>query len=411
MKTQNQLNLNCRFFKNNNKNPHQNLIKITLVCAMILVFCAVIFANVLPLGKNIACADEVAVSGKACYLVDTVTGTEMYQKDADKRLPIASMVKIMTSLMAFEAVERRDLSLDEMVSVSEESASMGGSQVFLDAGKKYKARELLKSIVVASANDSCVAIAERLSGSVDGFVKDMNKRAKELGMTNTHFANCTGLPAPENYSSAKDVSIMFRQLIKHPVYFQFAGIWLEDFVHPDGRTTSMTNTNKLVKFYDGCDGGKTGFTSEAKFCLSATAERNGLRVVAVVIGADSSKERFSAVSNLFGYAFSNYKSTVIQPKGQSIDNSIRVVGGKEKTISIAMQEDVKTLVKRGDDGEYELHYKLPDKVKAPIKVGDEVGKAYLTRNGEVVKEYSVVCNKDVEKGNFFDLLKGLGEKW
>ena len=404
MKTNNKFNINCKKF-------NSNIPKISLACAMIIAFCTVILFEVLPLGKNVARADEIAVKGKACYLVDTDTGTEMYQKDADKRLPIASMVKIMTSLIAFEAVEKGELTLDEMVSVSEESASMGGSQVFLDAGKKYKASELLKSIVVASANDSCVAIAERLSGNVDGFVKDMNKRAKELGMANTHFANCTGLPAPENYSSAKDVSIMFRQLIKHPVYFKFAGIWLENFVHPDGRTTSMTNTNKLVKFYDGCDGGKTGFTSEAKFCLSATAERNGLRVVAVVIGADSSKERFSAVSNLFGYAFSNYTAKVIQPKGQDIDNSIRVVGGKEKKISIASKEDVRALVKKGVDDEYDLRYKLPEKVKAPVKVGDEIGKAYLTRNGEVVKEYSIICVKDVEKGNFFDLLKGLGEKW
>ena len=239
----------------------------------------------------------------------------------------------------------------------------------------------------------------------------MNERAKALGMNNTNFVNCTGLPAPESYSSAKDVSIMFRELIKHPKYFEYAGIWLEDFVHPDGRTTSMTNTNKLVRFYNGCDGGKTGFTSEAKFCLSATAERNGLRVVAVVIGADSSKERFASVSNLFGYAFSNYSAKVIQSKEDCIENSIRVLGGREKGISVAVKEDFKALVKKGDDGEYKVHFNLPATVKAPIVRGGEIGKAYLTRNGEVIGECSVVSVVDVEKARYSDTLKHICDEW
>ena len=385
-------------------------IKAMLSALLLFVVSLTLLLSSLPIGKEIASANAEC-KGKACYLVDSATGTEMYQHNADKRLPIASMVKIMTCLIAFEAIERGDLSLDENIVVSDEASGMGGSQVFLDAGKEYKVGELLKSVVVASANDSCVAIAERLSGSVGGFVKDMNKRAKELGMNNTNFVNCTGLPAPENYSSAKDVSIMFRELIKHPIYFDFSRIWLEDFVHPDGRATTMTNTNKLVKFYEGCDGGKTGFTSEAMFCLSATAQRNGLRVVAVVIGSESSKDRFNAVSNLFGYAFSNYSAQVIHSKEILIDNSIRVVGGKQKTISVGVQDDIKALVKKGDDGEYQVHFKLPDKVKAPIKTGDVVGTAYLTRNGEVVAEYDIVSREDIERGSFFDLLKNICCDW
>ena len=385
-------------------------IKAMLSALLLFVVSLTLLLSSLPIGKEIASANAEC-KGKACYLVDSATGTEMYQHNADKRLPIASMVKIMTCLIALEAIERGDLSLDENIVVSDEASGMGGSQVFLDAGKEYKVGELLKSVVVASANDSCVAIAERLSGSVGGFVKDMNKRAKELGMNNTNFVNCTGLPAPENYSSAKDVSIMFRELIKHPIYFDFSRIWLEDFVHPDGRATTMTNTNKLVKFYEGCDGGKTGFTSEAMFCLSATAQRNGLRVVAVVIGSESSKDRFNAVSNLFGYAFSNYSAQVIHSKEILIDNSIRVVGGKQKTISVGVQDDIKALVKKGDDGEYQVHFKLPDKVKAPIKTGDVVGTAYLTRNGEVVAEYDIVSREDIERGSFFDLLKNICCDW
>ncbi len=399
----------------NHQNQNEKTLKNSLAkivgFAVIFLFSLTILSTLLPLGKNVAFADEIKVNGKAVYLVDSATGTEMYSSRSDDRLPIASMVKIMTTLLALESVDRGDLSLDEMVPVSDVAASMGGSQVFLDSGKEYKAGELIKSIIVASANDSCVAMAERLSGSVEGFVEDMNERAKALGMKNTNFVNCTGLPAPESYSSAKDVSIMFRELIKHPKYFEYAGIWLEDFVHPDGRTTSMTNTNKLVRFYNGCDGGKTGFTSEAKFCLSATAERNGLRVVAVVIGADSSKERFASVSNLFGYAFSNYSAKVIQSKDDCIENSIRVLGGREKGISVAVKEDFKALVKKGDDGEYKVHFNLPATVKAPIVRGGEVGKAYLTRNGEVIGECPVVSMVDVEKARYSDTLKHICDEW
>ena len=397
--------------QNQNEKTLKNRLAKIVGFAVIFLFSLTILSTLLPLGKNVAFADEIKVNGKAVYLVDSATGTEMYSSRSDDRLPIASMVKIMTTLIALESVDREELSLDEMVPVSDVAASMGGSQVFLDSGKEYKAGELIKSIIVASANDSCVAMAERLSGSVEGFVKDMNERAKALGMNNTNFVNCTGLPAPESYSSAKDVSIMFRELIKHPKYFEYAGIWLEDFVHPDGRTTSMTNTNKLVRFYNGCDGGKTGFTSEAKFCLSATAERNGLRVVAVVIGADSSKERFASVSNLFGYAFSNYSAKVIQSKDDCIENSIRVLGGREKGISVAVKEDFKALVKKGDDGEYKVHFNLPATVKAPIVRGGEVGKAYLTRNGEVIGECPVVSVVDVEKARYSDTLKHICDEW
>lgn len=397
--------------QNQNEKTLKNRLAKIVGFAVIFLFSLTILSTLLPLGKNVAFADEIKVNGKAVYLVDSATGTEMYSSRSDDRLPIASMVKIMTTLLALESVDRGELSIDEMVPVSDVAAGMGGSQVFLDSGKEYNAGELIKSIIVASANDSCVAMAERLSGSVEGFVRDMNERAKALGMNNTNFVNCTGLPAPESYSSAKDVSIMFRELIKHPKYFEYAGIWLEDFVHPDGRTTSMTNTNKLVRFYNGCDGGKTGFTSEAKFCLSATAERNGLRVVAVVIGADSSKERFASVSNLFGYAFSNYSAKVIQSKDDCIENSIRVLGGREKGISVAVKEDFKALVKKGDDGEYKVHFNLPATVKAPIVRGGEIGKAYLTRNGEVIGECPVVSVVDVEKARYSDTLKHICDEW
>lgn len=379
--------------------------------ALALAICLVLTVLLLPLGKNVASAKEIHAGCKAVYLVDADSNTEMYSHRCDDRLPIASMVKIMTSLLAFEAVERGELSLDEMIEVSSTASGMGGSQVFLDCNEKYNAGELLKSIVVASANDSCVAIAERLAGSVEGFVSKMNIRAKELGMNNTNFVNCTGLPAPENYSSAKDVSIMFKKLISYPAYFEYAGVWLEDFKHPDGRVTTMTNTNKLVKHYNGCDGGKTGFTSEAKFCLSATACRGGLRVIAVVIGSDSSKERFGTTSQLFNYAFANYSSKVIKAESEEIENSVRVLNGKDQKISVGFDRDIRALVKSGSADEYDLKINLPQTVKAPIVSGQEIGKAYLTRNGEVIGEYPIVALKDVDKANYGDLIKRICHNW
>lgn len=391
-----------------------NLLQKVIIClAAVLLATTFISVSCVFKGDNppLAFADEQpSVNGKAAYLCDYCSGTVVYAKNENERLPIASMVKIMTSLLIFEAVDRGDLSLDEDVTVSPAAASMGGSQVFLDAGSKHKAGELLKSIIVASANDSCVALAERVSGSVGGFVADMNEKAASLGMTNTNYVNCTGLPAAESFSSAKDVSVVFRALLNHKKYFEYAAIWLEDFVHPSGRTTTITNTNKLIRFYNGCDGGKTGFTNEAKFCLAATAERNGTRLISVVIGSDSSKERFATVSGMFDYAFANYSNEVLVSSNDTI-RDIGVTGGKYDTIGVKTASDVTVFKKRGDGGEYAVSYEIAENVKAPLKADSEVGKAYLTKNGEVIAEYAVYPVSDVERASYGDIIRKITGQW
>ena len=222
----------------------------------------------------LAQADTQLVSGvKAAYLTDGSGANTLYEYHATDRFPIASMVKIMTALLSFEEIERGNMTLDETLVISPQAMGMGGSQMFLNAGDSYPVSDLLKGVIVVSANDACVQLAERIAGSEEAFVGMMNERAAELGMTNTHFANCTGLPHPEGYSCAKDVSVMLRELIKYPAYHEYSRIWLEDYTHPDGRVTTMTNTNKLVRFYEGCNGGKTGYTAEAGFCLAASATR------------------------------------------------------------------------------------------------------------------------------------------
>ena len=388
------------------KDRMHGLLKNLLVVLAVALFCvcAAVSAVFVPTAR----AEGFSAEGRSAYLVDAATFTPLYAKNENERLPIASMVKIMTVLLTLEAVDRGELSLDEKVPVSENAASMGGSQVFLDAGTEHRAGDLLKSVIVASANDSCVALAERVSGSVEGFVSDMNARAAELGMKDTRFANCTGLPAAESFSTAHDVALMFREVIRHPVYFEGAGVWLEDYVHPDGRTTVMTNTNKLVKFYNGCDGGKTGFTSEAKFCLAATAARDGMRVIAVVAGADSSKSRFNAVSSMFNHAFGSFKAEKLLGAGELAAQRVKVAGGKERSVGVTVSEDIVRLAPRSDKAAAELRLELPDKVKAPVRKGDVVGKGYLVVDGTAVREFDLVAAEDVARASIWDLFRRIG---
>lgn len=388
------------------KDKMHGLLKNLLIVLAVALFsvCAAVSAVFVPTAR----AEGFSAEGRSAYLVDAATFTPLYAKNENERLPIASMVKIMTVLLTLEAVDRGELSLDEKVSVSENAASMGGSQVFLDAGTEHRAGDLIKSVIMASANDSCVALAERVSGSVEGFVSDMNARAAELGMKDTRFANCTGLPAAESFSTAHDVALMFREVIRHPVYFEDAGVWLEDYVHPDGRTTVMTNTNKLVKFYNGCDGGKTGFTSEAKFCLAATAARDGMRVIAVVAGADSSKSRFNAVSSMFNHAFGSFKAEKLLGAGELAAQRVKVAGGKERSVGVTVSEDIVRLAPRSDKAAAELRLEFPDKVKAPVRKGDVVGKGYVVVDGTAVREFDLVAAEDVARASIWDLFRRIG---
>lgn len=396
----------------NSKDKKDNAAKIGGIVVSILLVFAFVVASIFAIRPSVCkAATDFKTVGKSAYLVDYATGELLYARNEKERLPIASMVKIMTSLITFEAAERGDISLDDDVEVSQNAASMGGSQVFLDAGTTHKARELLKTVIVASANDSCVALAEHISGSVEAFVARMNARAKELGMTDTAFKNCTGLPAAESFSSAKDVSIMFGELIKHSEYFEFAKVWLEDYQHPDGRVTTITNTNKLVRFYNGCDGGKTGFTSEAKFCLCATAKKNNMRVVAVIIGADSSKIRNAAISAMFDYSFSNFSNEIMLKAGENLDITLAVSGGKNQSVALGVERDVTRFVSRDEKANYEIKYDLPSTVKAPIKKGDKVGEAYLVKDGVIVDKVAIVANEDVERMSFFDAIGEIAKNW
>ena len=348
---------------------------------------------------------------KAAYVCEAESGTAVAVQRETERLPIASMCKIMTLLLAFEAADAGELSLEESVAVSEHAAGMGGSQVFLDAGLSYPAGELLKSIAVCSANDSCVAISERIAGSEEAFVERMNERARELGAENTLFANCTGLPREPQYSCAKDVALMLRELLKHEPFFDYAGIRLEDFRHPDGRVTTMTNTNKLLRKLEGCDGGKTGFTQEAGFCLAATAKRGETRLVCVVIGAESSDARFECTARLLNETFATHERRVVAAADQPMENALAVRGSRSDRIGYAPERSLGIFVKKGEKADVRTELILPADVRAPVMRGDRVGEAVLLRDGVEIDRCALISLDDAPRYSYGEAFREGAHLW
>ncbi len=381
--------------------------RIWKVSSIALAACLIIPAAYVRAGAE----EGRAANCKAAYSCEFESGTTLYERNAEDRLPIASMCKIMTLLLSFEAVEAGELSLEEQIGVSDNAAGMGGSQVFLQSGLSYTADELMKTVAVCSANDSCVALAERIAGSEADFVSRMNARAGELGASNTLFANCTGLPKQPQYSCAKDVALMLRALARYDRYFDYAKIWLEDFAHPDGRTIRITNTNKLVRFYNGCDGGKTGFTNEAGFCLAATAKREEMRVVSVVIGGESSKARFGGVSELFDYAFANYEVERVIEEGAPLTDKLKVAGSKKREVALCSDKSICIVKKKGEKAQVEPEYRLPDCVRAPVGEGDVVGEAIVYRDGVECGRCNLVSMEDAARFSWWDALKEGAQNW
>ncbi len=354
--------------------------------------------------------NTLQIRAKSAYLMDFGTGAPIYSLNEKAHLPIASMCKIMTLILSFDAIREGILSMEEEIVVSERAASMGGSQVFLEANAKYQVKELIKSIIVCSANDSCVALAEKIAGNESAFTDKMNDRAKKLGANDTLFANCTGLPKEPQYSCAKDVAIMLKELLKNKEYFEFGKVWLDKFSHPQGRYTEITNTNKLVRFYDGCDGGKTGFTNQAGFCLAATAKRNDMRIVSVVIGEKSSADRFEDSRALFDYAFANYCVAPIVEAGVPLEQSVAVSGGKLKTISVVPKKSSFAFSKRGEKANIQTEMIL-DSLRAPINVGDKVGELIVYKDNVEIDRVELVANECVEKANIFDCIQDVARGW
>lgn len=351
------------------------------------------------------------VKCKSAILVDADSGEVLFSENENSAYPIASMCKIMTLLLCFESIDNGEFGFDDKITVSENAAGMGGSQVFLETNGEYPVDELIKSITVASANDACVAMAEKICGSEDLFVEKMNSKAKALGMNDTVFVNCTGLPKSGQHSSALDVSKMFSELIKHKDYFRFSGIWMDEVNHPKGRITEISNTNKLIRYYKGCDSGKTGYTSEAGHCLCASAVRDGLRLISVVISAPDSKTRFKDVSTMFDYGFANFESKTIVNAENPLDFNVSVKNGKKTTVSVVSDRTVKILNKKNVKRAFEFDFVPARDVKAPVIVGEPIGVLDIYENGVKIDSVSVSAAENVDAKSYLDILFDITAKW
>jgi D-alanyl-D-alanine carboxypeptidase (penicillin-binding protein 5/6) len=342
--------------------------------------------------------------------MDYDTGTVLYEKNPHEKLPIASITKVMTILLALEAIDEGKLKLEDTVTISDYASSMGGSQVFLYSGETLSVDTIMKAIVVASANDASVAMAEKLAGAHEVFVARMNQRAKELGMTNTNFINATGLPAENHYSSANDVALMSRELLKHPLFFRWSKIWVETLEESRNKT-ELANTNRLIGFYEGSDGIKTGSTQEAGYCLSATAKRGSMRLLSVVLSAPTTKVRFAEATKLMDYGFANYETVPILKKDQVIQGDIAISGGKEELINGVAPQDIGFLIKAGDSKEFEKEILLEEKIRAPLTKGQKVGTLNIRQGDKLMQSTDIVSDREIKKANVFDYFTKIFNNW
>ena len=376
------------------------ILSFVLVCA-ILMACFII-----PVMAGDAAEETVAQSSasldlacKSAILMDAATGTVLYEQNADEALPPASVTKIMTLLLVMEAIDSGAIKLTDMVSTSANAASMGGSQIFLEEGEQMSVEDMVKSVVISSANDAAVALAEFVAGSEEAFVERMNKRAEELGMKNTHFENTNGLDdTVENHvTSARDIALMSRELIKHDTILKYSSIWMDTI--RDG-AFGLTNTNRLVRFYKDATGLKTGSTAKAGFCVSATAKRDGMHLVCVVMGAETRDIRNAIATKLLDYGFANF--SLYHADGKTLDE-VKVLGGIENTCGVSYGS-FDCVMPKGAEKKVVFSVELDGTLAAPVKVGTEVGKVVYRSGDEVLGEVPILTTEEIDKIDFWGLV-------
>ncbi len=363
--------------------------------------------------------ESIQTTGKSVVLLEATTGKVIYDKNKDEKLMMASITKIMTLILIFEALDEGKIKLEDSVSVSEHAASMGGSQVYLEPNEKQTVNDMIKCISIASANDASVAMSEFIAGSESEFVNRMNDKAKELGMVNTHFQNCCGLDDDidigQHYSSAYDVALMSRELItKHPQISDYSTIWMDSIIHTTKKGQSefgLTNTNKLIRSYNGITGLKTGSTSKAKYCLSATAKRNGMDMIAVVMAAESPKDRFSDAARLLDYGFANCELYVDAEKDNVIA-PLEVTGGKVETVVASMKDPFSYVcIQEESPDTIQKKVSYQDEIVAPIKKGDKLGEIQYYLSGKQIGSKDIVSMEDIEKAYYLDYLNKVMERY
>lgn len=365
---------------------------------LIISFCVVF--------TNVSADEDLAPNSKSAILLEQSTEKILFEKNSNEKLAPASMTKVMSMLLIMEAIDSGKINFTDKVTISENAASMGGSQVFLEAGEEYTVEELLKGIAIASGNDAVVAMAEKVAGSVDTFVKMMNDKAQQLGLKNTNFVNPHGLDEENHYTTAHDMAIMAKELLNYQKILEFTSVYEYYMPKPDGSTTWLVNTNRLVRFYDGVDGLKTGFTTNAGYCLTATARKNSLRLVSVVMGVETSDKRSSDTVKLLDYGFNTYKLKIILTKEEKL-GKVRIENGKQDYGTVVLVNDATELLKvTEEENEYTFNIKMDKKIKAPIKNGDVIGSVEIIDNeGNIILEKPVTIKENIKKANLWDLFK------
>lgn len=362
-----------------------------------MLFLMLLFVFITPIS-----AEDLTLNAKSSILIEASTGKILYEKNKDERYAPASMTKMMSLVIIMDNIYNGNLRLDEMIKTSKNASGMGGSQIFLKEGEEMSVDDMLKGITIGSANDATVALAERIAGSEEAFVKIMNEYAKKLGLKNTHFKNCTGLDENDHYSSAYDMSVIARELVKHDKILNYSSIY-ETYLRSDTDNKFwLVNTNKLVRFYKGVDGLKTGYTDTAGYCLTATINKDNMRVIAVVMGEDSSTTRNSEVSGLLDYAYNLYKKDTYITKEEVLGNA-KVEKGNVEYANIVTVDDI-SIINKKEYKRGEIKFELDLKyLKAPIKKGDVVGKIKVIENGNIISEADVTVDKNIDKAGYFTM--------
>jgi D-alanyl-D-alanine carboxypeptidase (penicillin-binding protein 5/6) len=371
---------------------------------LISVFCLGIVSIPAAVFAGPDSSSDLAPNARSAVLLDADTGAVIFEKNGHDKLPPASITKVMTMLLIMEAIERGQLKWNDQVSVSENAASKGGSQIFLEPGEQMSVRDMLKGIAVGSANDASAAMAEKLGGSEQQFAEMMNTRAKELGMNDTKFQNSNGLPVPDHYSSAHDIAIMSRELLKHPEITKFTGLYQDYLRQGSKKPFWLVNTNKLVRFYPGLDGLKTGFTDEARFCLTATAKRDSFRVIAVVMGEPDTKVRNAEVSQMLDYAFAQFTNRLFYKKGEVIAK-VRVEKGDPEYITIRAHHPISMMMKKGENPNGIRKVIKWRSLQVPIKKGQVLGTMEFHKEGRKVAELELVSSSNIGRAGFWSSIK------
>lgn len=374
---------------------------------MLMITLAVMMLLALP---ATALAEGVTPQAKSFLLMDANSGTVLGENNADQQLPCASVVKTMTMLLLFEAVENGRLSLSDTVSISEHAASMGGTQVFLDVNTTHTVENLLKAMVINSANDATTALAEKMAGSEDAFVEMMNKKAQVMNL-GAHFVNATGLDADGQTMSARDIAAVSKELVKYDLLFTWSTIWMENYKHPDGRETEMVNANRLVKYYNGGDGLCTGSSNSAGYCIAATAKRDSGRFIFVALGAPSSDVRFEDARAALDYAFAGFSPTTVVREGQQLCQNYPVSGGTKAGVDVYAGGEFSMLLEKGTEGQMEKELVMLEEVKAPVEKGQKIGYLRILMNGEEIGRVDAVAGETIPARNYANSLHSIMVWW